>query len=225
MSVVTELRAQLGDYPGRGIAVFRGDGQSTRWAYFLTGRSEASRSRRFRTVDGGVYVEPSGASASNDPLRHYLCFTTIEAGGSVVLGNGEQVAHVASVIRSGGSLRAAAEGLEPEPDSLLTPRITAVLGAEAQTLTVRSLPSGGVERRIDDVLLEANRLFVLHTYADVAGEPSGSAPAVLFEFPSGADAADKLWAALESDNRIMMCSGSVSDARPTRWWPPHTASV
>lgn len=224
MSVVADLRAKLGGYPGRGIALFAGADQSIRWAYFLTGRSGASRSRCFRIGDDGVYVEPSVRSVSDDPLRHYLCATTAGTGGPVVVGNGEQVAHVASVLADGGSLTSAAEGLEPEPDPLLTPRITAVLGGEARTLTVRSLPTGGVERRIDDVQLAPHRLFVLHTYADVAGKPSGSAPALLFELPSGADATDLLWAALESDNRIMMCSGSAAAARPTRWWPADTAS-
>lgn len=138
------------------------------------------------------------------------------------MGNGEQVAHVASVLGDGGSLTAAAEGMEPEPDSLLTPRITAVLGGEARTLTVRSVPGGGVERRIDDVELQPNNLFVLHTYADVAGQPSGSAPAVQLELPHGVDAADALWAALESDNRIMMCAGSEATSLPTRWWPVST---
>lgn len=60
----------IGGYPGRGVLVRRCSDGGFEWAYFVTGRSESSRSRRARRVGDVVSIEPTGPVPA-DPLRHY----------------------------------------------------------------------------------------------------------------------------------------------------------
>ncbi|MCX4096167.1 IMP cyclohydrolase [Nocardia sp. alder85J] len=111
-------------YPGRGIMLGR-DGDGTGFAaYFLTGRSEASRARRL--VIGPDTLEIADTtSGPADPLRHYTAIVRMSSG-RIVVGNGTQVADVVAGLDAGTTVWQALTGLECEPDPpILTPRITA----------------------------------------------------------------------------------------------------
>jgi len=109
-------------YPGRGVLWARTLSGATCGAYFLTGRSPASRSRVLLRGDNELIVSPAGERA-HDPLRHYVAAR--ERGGWLVFGNGEQVAVVSDRLRESGNPAEAMGGLEYEPDPpIFTPRIT-----------------------------------------------------------------------------------------------------
>ena len=111
-------------YPGRGVLWARTLGGALCGAYFLTGRSAASKARVLRRGDGEVIVAPTGESA-HDPLRHYVAAR--ELGGWLVFGNGEQVAVVSDLLQERRTPTEALAGLEYEPDPpIFTPRITVV---------------------------------------------------------------------------------------------------
>ncbi|GAA1961457.1 IMP cyclohydrolase [Kitasatospora viridis] len=121
-----ELGAVLAanQYPGRGVLWGRtGDGAVV-GAYFLTGRSPASKARELRRVDGELVVAATG-TGEHDHLRHY---TAVRHGGELlVYGNGEQVATVAGRLDQGAAPAAALDGLDYEPDPpIFTPRLTVV---------------------------------------------------------------------------------------------------
>lgn len=129
MSTVNRLSDVLAGnhYPGRGVLWCRtGDG-STLGAYFLTGRSPASKARTLhRTADGELLVAPTDARA-HDHLRHYVAAR--QSGDCLVFGNGEQVATVAGRLTSGQAPAPALDGLDYEPDPpIFTPRLTVVVG-------------------------------------------------------------------------------------------------
>jgi IMP cyclohydrolase len=147
-------------YPGRGVVWARTLGGELCGAYFLTGRSAASRGRTLRRGVGELVVSPTDATA-HDPLRHYVAAR--EHGGWLVFGNGEQVATVADRLEEGRTPATALDGLEYEPDPpIFTPRITVVadlgsgrawfgaarrsaggrVAADVMTLVVRDLAPG-----------------------------------------------------------------------------------
>jgi len=109
-------------YPGRGVMWARTLSGTMCGAYFLTGRSPASRSRVLLRGDNELIVSPAG-ERTHDPLRHYVAAR--ERGGWLVFGNGEQVAVVSDRLRESGRPAEAMGGLEYEPDPpIFTPRIT-----------------------------------------------------------------------------------------------------
>lgn len=222
MDAVAELRARLGEYPGRGLALYRGADASIRWVYFLSGRSEESRARRFGLLDGSVTVESTSESSGHDPLRHYVCATSVGEGGAVVVGNGEQVQQIASVLAAGGTANDAAELLEPEPDPpIFTPRIAVVVDrVSATTIVVSKGLEGDIHRVVEDASPLHAEAVVVHTYAGTAATPVGSAPGFRLPAVDVGFFTDALWSALDPRFRIMMCEGSAQSAVPVRWWPP-----
>lgn len=64
------MSLMLPDYPGRGVIAYRDMDGELWWLYFLTGRSDASRSRRLRFTVDHLEAEPT-ASTARDDLRHY----------------------------------------------------------------------------------------------------------------------------------------------------------
>lgn len=113
-------------YPGRGVLwCALGDGARV-GAYFLTGRSAASRARTLRPAPGGelVVVAPSEAR-EHDSLRHYVAAR--QSGTWLAFGNGEQVSTVADRLDRGLAPLLALDGLDYEPDPpVFTPRLTVV---------------------------------------------------------------------------------------------------
>jgi hypothetical protein len=95
MRRIDELLASR-PYPGRGVLVARTLNGSRCFAYFVTGRSEASQRRRLVVRDGGeIAVEDSASGNASDPLRHYVA--AVARGKVVVVGNGSHVTPIADV--------------------------------------------------------------------------------------------------------------------------------
>lgn len=150
---MTELRAALREraYPGRGCVAARLSDGRLYVAYFLTGRSPASRCR---TID----VQPSGdvqvkdtSGGGHDSLRHYVA--AVRRDGWTVVGNGDQVEPLASALAAGTDPASAwaAHTYEPDPP-IFTPRIWLAIrhldGALMVGSAARSERSGGSPDRL-----------------------------------------------------------------------------
>jgi IMP cyclohydrolase len=214
-------------YPGRGVLWARTLGGTLCGAYFLTGRSAASRGRTLRRGTGELIVSPTDETA-HDPLRHYVAAR--ERGGWLVFGNGEQVATVADRLREGRAPAAALDGLEYEPDPpIFTPRITVAVdlragaawlgaarrsaggraAADVMTLAVRDLAPGDV------VLMTTYRSNGKHV---ATGEPFTEARTHAAD-PDGLLA--EVWNSLRPELRVAAAAfeaGRLADAaiRPLR---------
>jgi IMP cyclohydrolase len=123
-------------YPGRGLVVGRDDDGVGFVAYWLTGRSTASRQRRLVVREREIVVEDN-SGASTDDLRHYTA--AIRGGDWVVVGNGTQVSALADARRAGTDLQLALRDHSFEPDPpIRTPRIFATASTFATSVVVGS---------------------------------------------------------------------------------------
>jgi IMP cyclohydrolase len=197
-------------YPGRCVGVARVDAGDTLAFYAITGRSASSRERRLELLDSGELAVTSVSAAEHDPLRHYVAATSTEH--HVIVGNGEQVAVVASRTASGSTPTEALGDLSYEPDPpYFTPRITAVFDrAEGGRVVLGSARRSSVGRETPDIVtvcvgkLERGDVVLLTTYASDGTEVRSGAPYI--EARSGAANAEELlaevWSGLSADYRV-----------------------
>ena len=149
-----ELEAVVGGYPGRGLLLHTSADLRQTWMYFITGRSESSRSRRIRVVPHALLVEPTGSEAERDRLRHYACARRTEDG--LVIGNGDHVDVIANRLISGLATIEAVADIVPEPDPpIFTPRIAMIVGATVEMFSVFH-EGDTVRRRLDTVPTRRN---------------------------------------------------------------------
>jgi len=115
-------------YPGRGLVVGRSPAGEWLQVYWIMGRSENSRNRRFVAEPGGALrteaVDP--AKLADPSLVIYEAM--LELPGRHVVSNGDQTRTVRDALAAGGDFAAALAGREREPDAPnYTPRISALL--------------------------------------------------------------------------------------------------
>ncbi|HSZ40644.1 MAG TPA: IMP cyclohydrolase [Trebonia sp.] len=111
------------DYPGRGLVLARTPRDGICVAYFMTGRSPASRDRILVRDKDALFARPRNAPG-HDPLRHYRAVTV--GPDWCVTGNGDQVDTVTGNLGSMHPAQAV-QGISFEPDPpLRTPRITVI---------------------------------------------------------------------------------------------------
>ncbi|MFD5858365.1 IMP cyclohydrolase [Streptomyces chartreusis] len=209
---MTDLSTYLSGnrYPGRGILYARVRSGDNVIAYFLTGRSPASRERTLHIAGDDLVVAPSNAS-DHDPLRHYTAAEN--AGDWLVVGNGEQVTQVADRVRAGAPAQLALGDLEYEPDPPIhTSRITALVsrdgGREGVLGAARRSRAGG--REAADVMtltvrdLAPGDAVLLTTYESDGDSVATAVPyvecAVAAEHADGL--LDEIWVALNPKLRI-----------------------
>ncbi|MEU0940902.1 IMP cyclohydrolase [Embleya sp. NPDC005971] len=195
-------------YPGRGVLCARTLSGETVGGYFLTGRSAASRDRALWLDGDELLVGPTGA-VGHDPLRHYAAATMTSEW--LVLGNGEQVGHVATRLRAGVAPTEALGGLEYEPDPpIRTSRITMLLGREGGTAVLGAARPSAGSRLTTNVMtltvrdLEPGEGVLLTTYCSDGVEVSVAAPfdEVLITAQDGPQLLDHMWSALNPDYRV-----------------------
>ncbi len=207
-------------YPGRGLVVGRNEAD-TGWllVYFIMGRSENSRNRRFVQDGERLYTEPVDLSKVTDPsLIIYDAMLALP--GIQVVSNGDQTATVHGALREGGTFEGALSKREREPDDPnFTPRITAMLDVRPD------------ENRLSFSVLKANAAdpaktdrytvrpadpppgigYGLTTYMG-DGNPLPSFRGDLLTLPllgSPREVLDAYWDALDKDNRVSLAVKSV----------------
>ncbi len=127
---IDEIGALLKDntYPGRGIVIGKSeDGKKAVFAYFIMGRSENSRNRVFKEIDGNVFTEPFDYSKVEDPsLIIYAAIRNHE--NKMVVTNGDQTDTIYEFLKEGKCFKHALKTREFEPDfPNFTPRISGML--------------------------------------------------------------------------------------------------
>ena len=201
-------------YVGRGIIVGKSeDGKKACAAYFIMGRSANSRNRIFEERDGDIYTAPFDASKVEDPsLIIYAAVRTYE--NNLVVTNGDQTDTVVEGLQKGLSFNKALESRCFEPDAPnYTPRISGMLTFADGDFTyemniLKSIDADGSDcaRYGFSYPAKAGLGHFLHTYVcdgnpipTFQGEPERVA------IPDDIDAfTDKLWNALDADNKISL---------------------
>jgi IMP cyclohydrolase len=193
-------------YPGRGFLVFRTlDGLCV--LYWLTGRSEASK-RRTLEARGDDLFAVDLVGDGDDPLRHYRAARRAQV--IDVIGNGDHVDQVFGDVTGGLSFSAAISKMKPEPDSLFTPRIIAVVYRETESVRVGAAISDDRSRRVQHVAedigsLKAGSGVLLCTYrGDPESPKSWASPTIIESAPTLDEQFDFAWSSLDPAVRVVM---------------------
>lgn len=123
-----ERHLRRNSYPGRGLVVGRSDAAAA-WLqiYWIMGRSEHSRNRRFVVEDSTLRTEPVDPSLVVDPSR-IIYEAMLELPGVYLVSNGDQTRTVYETLLAGGTFDQALAQREREPDPPnYTARISAML--------------------------------------------------------------------------------------------------
>lgn len=120
-------------YPGRGLVLGRAsDDQGWMIAYWIMGRSEQSRNRRFTAAGNVLKTEPVDASLVADPSL-IIYEAMLELPGIYLVSNGDQTRTLHQYLQSGLSFDAALATREREPDAPhFTPRISGMIDMRQQ---------------------------------------------------------------------------------------------
>ena len=201
-------------YVGRGIVIGKTpDASKAMFAYFIMGRSANSRNRVFTEKDGAIFTEPFDASKVEDPsLIIYAAIRNYE--NSIIVTNGDQTDTIYQGLKDGKSFDVALESREFEPDHPnLTPRISGILNFKDNDFNYNMsiLKSADAEgsacnRYGFHYTALAGLGHFIHTYVcdgnpipTFQGEPERVA------IDNDIDMfTDKLWNALDSDNKISL---------------------
>lgn len=115
-------------YPGRGLVVGQGEAGDWLQLYWLMGRSAGSRNRILESEGAVLRTAPRDRQAQVGDPALTLYEAMLELPGVYLVGNGNQVRHVADALAAGREALAALAECEREPDAPnYTPRISAML--------------------------------------------------------------------------------------------------
>ncbi|MCQ2485441.1 MAG: IMP cyclohydrolase [Clostridia bacterium] len=201
-------------YVGRGIVIGKSaDGKKAVSAYFIMGRSENSRNRIFTEKNGDVCTESFDASKVEDPnLIIYTAIRKFE--NKLIVTNGDQTDTICKFLEKGKCFNGALKTREFEPDAPnFTPRISGILKFENGDFTyemsiLKSLDAEGSDcaRYLFMYPSKAGLGHFIHTYVcDGNPIPTFQGEPERVEISSDIDEfTDKLWNALDKDNRISL---------------------
>ena len=213
---INDIRELLKDktYPGRGIVIGKTpDGKKACTAYFIMGRSQNSRNRIFTEKNGAVFTEPFDSTKVEDPsLIIYAALRKYR--NNLIVTNGDQTDTVYNGLANGKTFIKALESREFEPDAPnFTPRISGMLTFEDgdfsyQISILKSVDADGSDCARYSFSYPSKRGLghFIHTYVcdgnpipTFQGEPERVA------IDDDIDTfADKLWSALDENNRISL---------------------
>lgn len=201
-------------YVGRGIVLgMTPDARRSVAAYFIMGRSANSRNRVFTKRGGEVFTEPYDASRVEDPSL--IIYAAVRShGNSLIVTNGDQTDTVYNGLEAGIGFSEALESREFEPDAPnLTPRISGILTRTEDSLKYQM----SILKSADAEGSACNRYtysfsalpgvgHFIHTYiCDGTPIPTFCGEPHRVLIPGDIDElANKLWAALDPDNKISL---------------------
>ena len=210
------LTALLGGnrYPGRGIILGCAPDERAVLAYFIMGRSAASRGRVLERSGDDLVIRLLSPERVADPSL--ILYAPIRVcGPHVVVTNGDQTETVCEALRSGKTFESALRTRSYEPDAPhFTPRISGMLslgregGPFVYRLSILKAGSAGdCLRQFFEYEAVPGVGQLIHTYAgdgdplpSFGGEPrAATIPADIEAFSRG------LWDALDAENRVALC--------------------
>ena len=210
------LAALLGGnrYPGRGIILgCAPDGRAV-LAYFIMGRSAASRGRVLERSGDDLVIRLLSPERVADPSL--ILYAPIRVCGEhVVVTNGDQTETVCEALRNGSTFESALRTRSYEPDAPhFTPRISGLISFDREggpfvyRLSILKAGGGGdCLRQFFEYEAVPGVGQLIHTYAgdgdplpSFEGEPRAvPIPADIEAFSRG------LWDALDAENRVALC--------------------
>ena len=201
-------------YPGRGIVVGKSeDGKKAAFAYFIMGRSENSRNRVFKEIDGNVFTEPFDYSKVEDPsLIIYAAIRNHE--NKMIVTNGDQTDTIYESLKDGGCFKKALKTREFEPDAPnFTPRISGMLTFKENEFKYQM----SILKSADEKGSACNRYFYeyaplnglghfIHTYVcDGNPIPTFQGEPERVKIPNNIDDfTNEIWTNLNADNKISL---------------------
>ena len=211
---MTDLFAYLAErpYPGRGIMLGATPSGKSAVAYFIMGRSENSRNRVFEKTSDGIRTKAHDESKMTDPSL-IIYHPVRRVGRGLVVTNGDQTDTLRDHMLAGETFAAALRTREFEPDGPnWTPRISGLLspdGSYKLSILKAGSPDGKPCLRFfyEYEAAQAGVGHFISTYEGFGSPlPSFHGEPVTVEVPE-LDAkalADKLWSALNADNRVSL---------------------
>ena len=200
-------------YPGRGIVLGRSaDNRFAVAAYFIMGRSENSRNRIFVPTEDGIRTQAHDPSKMTDPSL-IIYHPVRQAGRGLVVTNGDQTDTVRDYLLEGKTFAQALHTREFEPDAPnYTPRVSGLLSPDGSfQLSILKSADGDPGcccryfYHYDRPLPGEGRF--IHTYMG-DGDPlpsfQGEPERVILDAPGAEDLADRMWAALNGENKVSL---------------------
>lgn len=203
-------------YPGRGIVIGRSaDGTKAVIAYFIMGRSENSRNRVFVETDDGIKTQAFDPSKLVDPSL--IIYSPVRVlGNKTIVTNGDQTDTIYELMNNQQTFEQSLRTREFEPDGPnYTPRISGIVkcsdGKMSFAMSILKSADGNPECcqrytfSYDAPIAGLGRF--IHTYmSDGDPLPSFEGEPTLVEI--GNDDidtfADKIWNALNEDNKVSL---------------------
>lgn len=209
-------------YPGRGIVQGRSaDGANLLQFYWIMGRSENSRNRRF--VSDGCRLRTEPIHPGKMELPELVIYSAMdEHEHHLIVTNGDHTDTVMEALAAGGDSRLALRTREREPDAPhFTPRIAGGIDTAAETAWLAILRADPFDSaRTLRAFYEYEALppgfgWCLTTYAG-DGEPLPSFSGAPYPVPlqgAGGDLAERMWALLHPENRVALALKSAGKGR------------
>lgn len=199
-------------YPGRGIIAGKSEnGKFAVLAYFIMGRSENSRNRRFILEDDVLMTQPVDYLKVTDPSL--IIYNTMRRlNDNIILTNGDQTDTIYEYLKTGKTFSDALNTRDYEPDAPnYTPRISARIFLSDNLyydmcIIKKSENSYDSQRDYYSFTAENGKGHFIHTY-DKNSNPlisfKGSPKEI--EIPdSPEDFAGIIWESLDNDNKISL---------------------
>ena len=200
-------------YPGRGIVTGMSAGGCPMFAYFITGRSENSRSRRFvRAENDGINIEITNPKEGVD--TSLILYSPVKTyGQNIIISNGDQTDVIYNALAEGGTFFTALKNCTYEPDAPhYTPRISAMLTPDFYLLNILRRANRYLAQQVTpfyqgDYKKGLGRL--IYTYnKDVAPSrplPSFDGEPKQVEITENiGEFANNLWNELDDDNKVAL---------------------
>ncbi|MCI5752393.1 MAG: IMP cyclohydrolase [Oscillospiraceae bacterium] len=213
LNIYDELKSN--SYPGRGIIIGKSaDGRSAVTAYFIMGRSVNSRNRVFTETDDGIRTEAADPSKLSDP--HLIIYSPVRVlGNKTIVTNGDQTDTIYELMDKQQTFEQSLRTREYEDDAPnYTPRISGIMhvenGSYNYAMSILKSADGNpdsVERFTFTYSTPVSGYgHFIHTYmGDGNPLPSFEGEPKKIEIPNDMDEfADKLWEALNEDNKVSL---------------------
>ena len=203
---------QENPYPGRGIALGKSaDGKRSVVVYFIMGRSVNSRNRVFEETGDGIRTRAFDESKMTDPSL--IIYHPVRAfGRGLIVTNGDQTDTIRDFLAEGRPFEQALRTREFEPDGPnWTPRISGLLspdGSYKLSILKAADPEGSACARytFEYPGLSGKGHFISTYETDGSPLPSfqGEPREVRFGDETAQELANKVWAALNEDNKVSL---------------------
>jgi IMP cyclohydrolase len=211
-------------YPGRGLILGRSaDGAAWVQVYWIMGRSENSRNRRFVVEGASLRTEAVDPSKLSDPTN-VIYEALLELPDLYVVSNGDQTRTVVETMRAGGSFEEALETRAREDDAPnYTPRISGLIDLRGGVHGIAPRMAISILRASDADASQSDRVSTrpalpppgfglgITTYAG-DGDPLPSFRGDPIWLPLAGGAGHILatyWEALNADNRVALAVKTI----------------